>query len=83
MNKRPTKDHKLIEHYLVPTALFALNICLVHVIYVYATGTWANYWYFAALIAAPLALGSALLLKNRNFLICSTIGYLVLLLCWP
>lgn len=84
MSKRATKHHhKLTEHYLVPTALFALNICVVHVIHTYATGGWDNYWHLAALTAAPVALGSALLLKHRGFLICSTIGYLALLLCWP
>lgn len=83
MNKPATKHHQLTEHYLVPTTLFALNICVVHVIYAYATGSWHNYWHLAALAGSPVVLGIALLLKNRGLLACSTVGYLALLLCWP
>ncbi len=83
MSKQTTKHHKLTEHYLVPAALFALNIGLVHVIYAYGNGAWENYWHLAALTAAPLALGLALLRKHRGLLLCSTLGYLALLLYWP
>jgi len=83
MNKQATKYHKLTEHYLVPAALFALNIGLVHVIYAYVNGTWENYWHLAALTGAPVALGFALRFKHRGLLVWSTIGYIVLLLCWP
>lgn len=83
MNKPAIKHDKLTEHYLVPATLFALNICIVHVIYVFATGSWQNHGHLAALTGSPVALGAALLLKNRGFLACSTVAYLVLLLCWP
>ncbi|MGV3763642.1 hypothetical protein [Parapedobacter sp.] len=83
MNKQAVKQHRLIEHYLVPTALFALNIGLVHVIYAYANGTWENHWHLAALTGSPVVLGLALLLKHRFLLFFSTVGYLALLLCWP
>ena len=66
--------------YLVPSALIALNICPVHVICTYAAGSWDNYGHPATLTGAPLALGSALLLKHRGLLVCSTVGYLALLL---
>lgn len=83
MNKQTMEHHKLTEHYFVPATLFALNVCLVHVIYSYATGSWDNYWHLATLTSTPIALGCALLLKHRGFLVCSTLGYIVLLLCWP
>ena len=83
MNKGTTIHDKITEHYLVPAALFALNIGLVHVIYAYATHTWDNYWHLTALTSAPVTLGIALLLKKRGFLFFTTIGYLALLLCWP
>ena len=83
MNKQAVKRHRLTEHYLVPTALFALNIGLVHVIYAYANGTWDNYWHLTALTGAPAASALALFLKHRGLLCCSTIYYIALLLCWP
>lgn len=83
MSKQTTKHHKLTEHYLVPAALFALNIGLVHVIYVYAIGAWDSYWHLAVLTCSPLALGFALLFKQRSLLIWSTVAYLVVFLCWP
>lgn len=83
MNKPAIKHDKLTEHYLVPSALFALNIGLVHVIYTYATGSWNNYWHLIALTGTVAALGIALLLKSRWLLLFTTVGYLALLLCWP
>jgi len=83
MNKQAIKRHRLTEHYLVPTALFALNIGVVHVIYTYANGTWENQLHLAALTAAPAILALALFLKYRWLLLSSSVGYLVLLLCWP
>jgi len=76
------KHHAFTEHYLVPLALFALNVCVVHVIHAYSTHSWTSHLQLIALTGSPLALGSALWLKNRNFLICSIVGYLLLLLCW-
>src|SRR5690606_32280992 len=83
MNKQAIKRHRLTEHYLVPTALFALNIGVVHVIYAYANGTWENQLHLAALTAAPAILALALFLKHRWLLLSSSVGYLILLLCWP
>lgn len=76
------KAHQtLLEHYLVPVALFLLNINLVHVIYAYSTGNWNNHWHLIALTTAFVALGSALMLKNANYLILSILYYIVVLAC--
>jgi len=77
--KAKTRYHTITEHYLVPTALFLLNICVVHVLYVYSTGKWGSVWYLVALTGALAALGSALVVKGRYYLWCSIVYYLLLL----
>ncbi|MBK1438810.1 hypothetical protein JHJ32_02320 [Parapedobacter sp. ISTM3] len=73
--------HALIEHYLVPAALFLLNINLIHIIYAYFNGSWDRLWHLVALTIAFAALGSAVLLKNQRLLWCS-MGYYLLLLAY-
>lgn len=75
------KHHALVEHYLVPLALFVLNTCTVHVIYTYSSGSWDSYWHIIALTISLVALAGALLVKSRRLLICSVMGYLLLLVC--
>jgi len=74
------KQHVLIEHYLIPAVLFMLNICLVHFVYLLVAGIGHNIAYAAALAIALLAMGGALLLKRKSYLIFSIAFYLLLLL---
>lgn len=74
------KQHVLIEHYLIPAVLFMLNICLVHLIYILAIDDrHSMVAYVTTLAIALLALGSALLLKRKSYLIFSIAFYLLLL----
>lgn len=71
------------EHYLMPAALFLLNICTVHVIYAYANARTGQLGWLLLLTFAWIALGSAVWLKNRIYLGGSMALYLALLTyCW-
>lgn len=75
------RQHIVIEHYLVPAALFVLNICLIHLVYVLATGNWQNNrWYTATLAVALLTGCISLRVKRKGYLFFSIAFYLVLLL---
>ncbi|WP_257657424.1 hypothetical protein [Parapedobacter lycopersici] len=74
------QQHIVIEHYLVPAGLFLLNICLIHLVYVFATDGWQREWYTAALTVSFLMLSTSLLAKRKGYLFLSIAFYLVLLL---
>lgn len=80
--KKQTQKSQVIEHYLVPAALFVLNFCAVHVIYAYSTNSWISLWHLIALTAVLVALTCALALKNSGFLLCSIAAYLLILTYW-
>lgn len=82
MKKTKKKHHALTEHYLIPAALFVLNICVVHVAYALSTGSWVSLWHLVALTAGLVTLVGALILKNRSFLYCSIACYLMVLTYW-
>lgn len=72
-----------MEHYLVPTALFLLNIAAVHVVYAWFNITEEQRWYLVLLAIALTALGSSVWIKNRIYLWTSIIYYLLIFAyCW-
>jgi len=75
------KHHALIEHYLIPTVLFVLNICLVHVIHAFMEDSAKPALYKAALVVSFALLGSSLVTKRRGHLMGAILFYgLVVLL---
>ncbi|MGK6350212.1 hypothetical protein [Parapedobacter sp. DT-150] len=77
--KQPKKRYDShMEHYLVPTALFLLNVSAVHVIYAYSNAAGGQGWWLLSLTVALAALGSAVWIKNRIYLWCSMAYYLLL-----
>ncbi len=80
--KKVTKQYDAFtEHYLVPAALFLLNVSLVHTIYAYANGSWNRPYHLAAITVSLIAFVSALRLKKRGYL-WFAIGYYLLLLTY-
>ncbi|SEK30408.1 hypothetical protein [Parapedobacter koreensis] len=72
--------HKLVEHYLIPTVLFCLNIAFVHAIYRLATRPMLVDFEIIVCLFAVLLLCVALYTKTRWLLIGSSVFYLFLLL---
>lgn len=71
---------KLTEHYLVPTALFMLNICLMHTVYAFESGVPYYGWHKLLLCGTLLFLGVAVMKKKKWCLIGAVGGYLAILL---
>ncbi len=79
MNKPIKRYDTVTEHYLVPAALIALNVCAVHLIYAYSVGHHGVGQLIAlSLVAVLLTVG--LISKERYVLIIAISGYLALLL---
>jgi hypothetical protein len=72
--------HTLTEHYLVPAALFLLNICLAHLIYAFASGSTYPPISRIALALAFVLLGSSLVLKKQIHLAGSILFYTLVVL---
>jgi hypothetical protein len=70
------KHNVFIEHYLVPIALFLLNIGLVHVVYAYAEGTMSGLSKVALTLTLVLLAGS-LVFKKKIFLASSILLYAI------
>ncbi len=68
------------EHYLVPAALVLLNILATHIIYAYFNNTGSQAGWLVSLTLAFIALSSAIWTKNRIYLWCSMIYYVMLLI---
>jgi len=68
------------EHYLVPAALVLLNIIAVHIAYAYFNATGNQMGWLVSLTLAFISLSSAVWLKNRIYLWCSMMYYVVLLI---
>ena len=72
--------HKLIEHYLIPGALFCLNIAFIHTLYRVAfRTTLMDLEVGMCLISLFLLLG-ALYVKARYLLIAASVFYIFLLI---
>lgn len=74
--KMKKKHNAIIEHYLLPVALFLLNICLVHVVYAYATGSMSLLSKLALTLTLVLLAGS-LLFKKKVLLTSSILLYVI------
>lgn len=72
------KAFSFIQHQLIPTALIAENIALVHLIYLLAKGDY-NYPLWATLICIT-ALTIGILRANKFLLIGATVLYSIVLL---
>lgn len=80
MKKTVKRFDAITEHYWVPTALFLLNINIVHVIYAYATFPLADRWEQLVLVScATLALTGGMMTKNKLYLIGASVFYLIVL----
>ena len=75
------RRHALTEHYLVPAVLFLLNICLVHLIFVWVAGPVYSPANKMALAVTLALLGSSLLFKKRILLTGSILFY-ALVVIW-
>ena len=69
------KHNAFTEHYLVPVALFLLNICLVHVIYAFVAGSTYSPVNKIALAATFVLMASSLLFKKQVLLASSILFY--------
>ena len=69
------KHNAFMEHYLVPGALFLFNICLVHIIYIFATGAMYSLVSKVALTLAFALLASSLMFKKQVLLAASILFY--------
>jgi len=74
--KMKKKHNAFIEHYLIPVALFLLNICLVHVVYVYTAGTMSMLSKVALTLTLALLAGS-LVFKKKVLLASSILLYAI------
>lgn len=72
------KAFSLIQHKLIPTALIAGNIALVHLIYLLAKGDYSHTLSATALCIISLIIG--ILLANKYFLLAGIISYTILML---
>jgi hypothetical protein len=74
------KHNFFIEKYLIPVALCLLNICLVHAVYLYASGPAysATAKLFMTFTLALLA--AALILRTRSLLASSILFYLIVVI---
>lgn len=71
------------EHYLVPAALFLLNVLAVHVVCAYFNAVGNQIGWLVLLTLAFVALSSAIWIKNRIYLWCSMMYYAALFIyCW-
>jgi len=71
------KQNTLIEHYLIPTALFVLNTCLVHVIYLYASGPIYSFPTKLIMTLSLILLGASLIFKTKTLLTSSILLYAI------
>ena len=77
------KHHNVfIEHYLVPAALFLLNICLVHVVYVYSAGSMYSLESKAILTLVLLAMAGSLAFKKKGLLVSSIFFYAIVVIAF-
>jgi hypothetical protein len=72
------KQHKLIEHYLVPTALIIFNVCLVHFIYLLAV-TEFLYTLTTALLLFSMLLFAYAFYTKRKWAFLLSIGFYLFL----
>jgi len=70
---------KVIEHYLVPGALFCLNIAVIHAVYWLAIYPECTQSEVIACLFAVFLLCAALSTKQKGLLIGSSVIYLLLL----
>jgi len=69
------RHNAFTEHYLVPLVLFALNICLAHLIYVFTDGSSSPHLNKVAVTLAFVLMGSALSIKKQIPLVFSILFY--------
>jgi len=74
------KHNSFIEHYLIPLALFLFNICLVHVVYVYAAGPMYSVQSKVTITLAFILLAGALVLKRKSLLATSILLYAIVVI---
>lgn len=74
--KMKKKHNAFIEHYLIPIALCLINICLVHVVYVYAAGTMSMLSKVVLTLTLVL-LGGSLVFKKKVLLASSILLYAI------
>lgn len=72
--------HALTEHYLVPAALFLLNICLAHLIYAFTSNSAYLPLGKIALAVAFVLLGSSVVFKKQVHLAGSILFYAIVVL---
>ena len=78
-----TKDFKLLEHILIPAALFALNCAAVHLLYLLFMGDMRESGALVVILTVSLAVG--IFQKNKYLLVPAIAGYagvLIFSVCW-
>lgn len=75
------KYNKFTEHYLVPTVLFLLNICLAHVVYAFVSASSYLLVDKIVLAVAFVLMAGSLLLK-RQVLLAGSILFYFLAVVW-
>ena len=78
--KMKKKHNFFIEKYLVPVALCLLNICLVHVVYVYAAGAMYPALSKITVTLALVLLAGSLVFKKKSFLASSILLYAIVVI---
>lgn len=71
------KHNTLIEHYLIPIALIMLNICLVHVVYLYASGPIYSVPVKFVMTLTLILMAAALIFKTKSLLAGSILVYAI------
>lgn len=74
------KHNFFIEKYLVPVALCLLNICLVHVVYVYAAGPMYPALSKLTVTVTLVLLAGSLAFKKKTFLASSILLYAIVVI---
>jgi hypothetical protein len=71
------KHNTFVEHYLVPIALFVLNICLVHVVYLFAAGTVYSVTAKVTMTLTLILMGASLVFKKKSLLAGAVLLYAI------
>lgn len=72
------KDFKLIEHNLIPVSLFALNMSIVHLIYLLFINNILSIITFTVLVCTSVLI-AGIILKNKLLMSIGAIIYLIAL----
>lgn len=71
------KHNTFVEHFLVPITLFVLNVCLVHVVYLYAAGSLYSVTAKVTMTLTLILMGASLIFKQKSLLTVAVLLYAI------